>query len=199
MSGLQPTGQQHTAAPALVVFGIDGAGKSHASWFEASEEALAIKAASLMGMRAMRLASDAHRQVVAGVARGRVFGSGRAFVPFAKATLHARLSELAKEVGVLTAPPTGGDEAAGSAPTEEVTGQVGPLKPAHRPGDWPEIQLGSLVLVSEGVGHGWYEGIVIEAKPDDLFVVRWRDWPELPTMVRRRDHLGLLHPDFVDE
>lgn len=186
--------------PAVVVFGTDDAGKSHASWFEASEATLATKAASLMGMTAIPLATDEHRAVVTGVARGRVFGSGRAFVPFAKASLHAKLAALAEEVGVLSAPAPDRDAGGPDGGRGQTApGNDEPGEPAHRPKDWPEIQLGSIVLMSEGVGHGWYVGVVTEAKPDDLFVLKWRDWPEEPTVVRRREHLALFHPDFVDE
>src|SRR5215211_5202766 len=46
------------AAPALVVFGRNEAGKAHASWFDHSEAALAEKAADLMGLRVLRVRTD---------------------------------------------------------------------------------------------------------------------------------------------
>lgn len=181
--------------PAIIVFGKDGAGKAHASWFEEHEAVLATKAAGLMGMRVLALTSDEHRDLVAGVPRGRVFGSGRAFVPFSKSALYAKLNALVPaEAGM-----NGGDAGPEQQDaTSEAHGAAGPNtgEPAHRPSDWVEIQAGSLVLMSEGVGHGWYAGVVTEAKPDDLFVLRWRDWPEERHLVRRREHLALLHPSF---
>ena len=35
--------------------------------------------------------------------------------------------------------------------------------------------------------------VVLEAKAD-LFTLKWRDWPDLPSFVRRRWQLALLHP-----
>jgi hypothetical protein len=62
------------------------------------------------------------------------------------------------------------------------------------PCGWADINVGSLVLASDGPGEGWWESVVIDAKAADLFTLRWRDWPTLPRFVRRRWHLALLHP-----
>src|SRR3954471_18731903 len=79
------------AAMALVVFGRDEAGKAHAAWFDQSEAALAEKAADLMGLRVLRVRTDEHRALAAQLPQGRVFASGRAFVPFVKASLFLQL------------------------------------------------------------------------------------------------------------
>jgi hypothetical protein len=57
-----------------------------------------------------------------------------------------------------------------------------------------EIQVGAIVLVSEGTEHGFYEAVVIEEPGPDLFKVKFRDFPEEPLLVRKRQHLALLHP-----
>ena len=49
------TPKPSSAAPALVVFGRDEAGKAHAAWFDQSEVALAEKAADFMNMRVLRV------------------------------------------------------------------------------------------------------------------------------------------------
>ena len=86
-------------ALAVVVFGRDEAGKPHASSLGTSEAELAEKAAGLMGMRVLRLTSDEERELAAKLPRGRVFGSGRAFVPFVKVGLFDRLEALAQALG----------------------------------------------------------------------------------------------------
>jgi hypothetical protein len=48
-------------------------------------------------------------------------------------------------------------------------------------------------LASSGPEDGWWESVVLEAKAD-LFTLKWRDWPDLPSFVRRRWQLALLHP-----
>src|SRR4051812_39368535 len=77
---------------AVVVFGLDEAGKAHASAFDATTADLAEKAAGLMGMRVLRPETDEQRALAAKLPRGRVFESGRAFVPFVKKGLYESLA-----------------------------------------------------------------------------------------------------------
>jgi hypothetical protein len=74
--------------PALVVFGLDDTKRPHASAFGARQAELAEKAAGLMGMTALRLATAEQKALAAKLPRGRVFASGRAFVPFVRAGLY---------------------------------------------------------------------------------------------------------------
>ena len=85
------------STPALVLFGRDQAGKPHASWFDAGSVELATKAAGLMSMRAVLIETDALREVVASLPRGRLFSSGRAFTPFVKSKLFERLVEATRD------------------------------------------------------------------------------------------------------
>jgi hypothetical protein len=81
--------------PCLVVFGRDEAGKPHASWFDAQSADLAVKAADLMNMRVLKVETEEHKALARQLAPGRVFASGRAFTPFARANLYSKLAELA--------------------------------------------------------------------------------------------------------
>src|SRR4051794_11571913 len=86
-------------ATALVVFGRDNAGKPHASRFEPSEAELAEKAAGLMGMQVLRPETDEQRALAAKLPKGRVFASGRAFVPFVAAGLYGPLAAFGRPAG----------------------------------------------------------------------------------------------------
>jgi hypothetical protein len=88
-----------TDAPSLVVFGRDATGKPHASSFSQSEANLATKA-ELMGLRLLPVQTDTERALAAKLPRGRVFASGRAFVPFIKAALFIELQAAALNSGV---------------------------------------------------------------------------------------------------
>lgn len=88
--------------------------------------------------------------MAAQVPRGRVFATGRAFVPFIKAALLTELQAAALNSGVkplklLTGPaPTEAGE-----PTTTIS--VKPLKgkgtaPVKQPCGWADIQVGSIVL-----------------------------------------------------
>src|SRR3954469_7013739 len=89
--------------PCVVVFGRDEAGKPHASWFDAESADLAIKAADLMNMRVLKVETEEQKALARQLAPGRVFASGRAFTPFARANLYSKLVELAGGATGLTA------------------------------------------------------------------------------------------------
>lgn len=183
--------------PALVVFGTDKGGKPHAAWFATPDVSLATKAAETIGFRALVLCDDAHRSAAAELPQGRVFSSGRAFVPFIGKEVYERLQALA-------AGSTGATSAdirlATQSPEKPVVGDggcfggSGPADPRY-PRSWAGIAIGSLVLITEGEEDGWYEAVVVASKPGGEFTLQWRDWPDLPLLMRRRDEMALLHPN----
>jgi hypothetical protein len=62
------------------------------------------------------------------------------------------------------------------------------------PGSWDAIDVDALVLAQEDGPIGqWWEAIVVN-QANDGFTLRWRDHTALPTIVRERHNLALLHP-----
>lgn len=176
--------------PAVVVFGRDHRGKPHASRFEAADAELAEKAAGLMGMRVLRIASDQHEALAVRLPPGRVFASGRGFMPFVKAELFAQLDA---EPGAFAPERPAG--AVASAPHSPKGGRsAGQVSKA----DWPGIKTGSLVLAAEeGYPTYWYVATVIAERGHDLFELRWWE-DDGTTVVRRREHLGLFPAAAVE-
>ncbi|MBB3952805.1 hypothetical protein [Aureimonas jatrophae] len=80
-------------APAIVVLGRDERSKPHASWFGEADVRAARHAAQLMGMRSLGVAGgdEALAALAARLPSGRLFESGRAFVPFVKGELYDQL------------------------------------------------------------------------------------------------------------
>ena len=183
--------------PALVVFGADKAGKPHAAWFPTPDVSLATKAAATMGFRALVLCDDAQRSVAAELPQDRVFSSGRAFVPFVAKEVYERVQALAggsvratnASIGIVAQSP--GKPGDGSDGCFGGSGQADPRYPRS----WAAIAIGSLVLITEGEEDGWYEAVVVASKPGGEFTLQWRDWPDLPMLLRRRDEMALLHPN----
>jgi hypothetical protein len=68
---------------------------------------------------------------------------------------------------------------------------------ADLPQDWAHIKVGSLVLATEDRTEGYFECIVVEAKPSDMFTLKWRDFPDLETIVRHRSNVALLFPSKI--
>ena len=195
------TGAPGAALPALIVLGLDDGGKAHASWFGEAEVGMAEKAAGMMGMAALPVADASDLKGLADqLPQGRVFESGRAFVPFVKRTLYDAIATHLPPgyqfpVRALDdrPPPKPKKASAPDAP------ESGPTRPEpHRPTDWEKIEVGSLVLATEGPMEGWFEARVTKISPEGVCTLRWRDWVDVPALTRKLIHLALLHPDHRD-
>ncbi len=193
-----------TDKPALVVFGRDEGGKAHGSSFAEGEVKLAEKAAELMNLRVLPVRTEAERALAARVPKGRVFASGRAFVPFIKASLFLELQTAAlnsevKPLTLLTGPTLGsGSEPPSAAPKPATLAKppkangTGPVK---QPCGWADIQVGAIVLAAAPPRYlEWFECVVTATRGEDVFELRYCDWPDEPPFVRRRVQVGLMHP-----
>jgi hypothetical protein len=190
-----------TTVLAIVVFGRDDTGKPHAAAFGHSDAQLAEKAAGLMGMHVLRLETDKARELAGRLPRGRVFASGRAFVPFVKAGLYDALAAFAEVSsgrglpGAVSACTASQSPPDGPVRSEEGQGDRSPAETGNGPPspDWEAIGLGSVVLAPAGPDDGWWEAIVVKVAGDRL-TLRWRDYPDDPLITRQRHRLALLHP-----
>ncbi len=86
MGTLDTVEQTTTSTPApIAVFGLDGSGKPHASYFAGGEAELATNAAAIMGMHVLPLDGPECDGLAEQMPQGRIFEkSRRAFVPFAE-------------------------------------------------------------------------------------------------------------------
>lgn len=191
-----------TPLPALIVLGMDEGGKAHASWFGEAETDLAEKAAGMMGMAALRASTDELRDLAGKLPHGKVFASGKAFVPFTKATtfdkIAAHLPSSYKWPVRAAKPavekPKPGKNA--SAAGDDQSGDVN--EGLTIPEGWDSIVFGSLVLACENADEGWFPARVIQVSAEGLFTLKWRDFPDWPVIVRRTHHLALLHPRHAE-
>ncbi len=191
-----------TALPALIVLGLDDGGKAHASWFGESETDLAEKAASMMGMAALRASNDELRDLAGRLPHGKVFASGKAFVPFVKAATFDKIAThlpssyrwpiRAAKPAAEKPKPGKKASAAGAAQSED------PNEGLTIPEGWDSIVFGSLVLACENVDEGWFPARVIQVSADGLFSLKWRDFPDWPVIVRPTHRLALLHPRHAE-
>jgi hypothetical protein len=184
--------------PAIILFGRDERGRTHASRF-AGEEMCEVKdAARLMGLHLAVADTETLRDLVKRLPAGRLFPSGKGFVPFVKGDLYDRLltatgtpdkprpfTAASKPADV---PSPAGASSGGKG------GSDGPGGAAKAPNDWTGIGIGSTVLACQGPMEGWWEAVVLYTKADDHFVLRWRDFPDEPEIARARKDLGLLPP-----
>ncbi|MGT2481235.1 hypothetical protein ACU4GR_25895 [Methylobacterium oryzae CBMB20] len=146
------------------------------------------------------------RDLAAKLQAGRLFGSGRAFVPFVKAALFDRLLAVA---GIPAAPRPAkaaakpaeaggirggghGRGACGSGAGEPPATRAG----AKAPPGWSQIGIGSRVLAEDEAEGGYYSAKVIATKVDNHFQFEGAGYPDLPEFSRARRALALLHPEM---
>jgi hypothetical protein len=97
-------------APILVVFGIDGEGKTRASRFADGDAELATKAATLLGFRVASIKDEAGHEIADALPDGNVFARGNGFVRLVRQSVFERLSALIDGGVVATPEQRGSDE-----------------------------------------------------------------------------------------
>lgn len=186
--------------PALIVFGTDDTGRPHASVFDQADADKAKAAAGLMGMYSLPVRPAEHTDIVGQLPPGRVFDSGKAFVPFVKGELYDRISALGEAAGVLV--PVGAVDGRGEAETPPAAApesssedaNAEPSGPANAPDPWADIKVGSLVLCQDAEAEGYFEARVVKEKGKGIFTLKFRDYPDEPTVDRQIKQMALLHP-----
>jgi hypothetical protein len=178
--------------PILVVLGIDMTDKPHASRFPERDAPFVVRAAELMGFHVIRVApenTELHT-TAEGLPLGKIFATGRAFVPFVGRAAFDKLAALVE--GGVTIEERASSGAAPVYPradmfTTEAVNTADAL--------WAKVEVGSVVLAAQPdvYGPGWWEGVVVGVDGDDL-TLRWMDTPaEEPFHASRRD-IALRHP-----
>ncbi|KQQ78447.1 hypothetical protein ASF70_22740 [Rhizobium sp. Leaf321] len=181
------------------MIGLDDRGKPHASWFGSSDIAKAEAAADLMDMALIEVNGDELVAIAAKLPQGKLFESGKAFVPFVERETYDRLAAHldADYIAASAARVEAAAAAAGAGAADYAKVSKGETK-GRQPSDWSKLMVGDIVLASEGLDDGWWEAKIEEILPEDRFRLRWREWPELEEFTRGIVDLGLLHPKHVD-
>ena len=92
--------------PITVVLGIGTDGKAHASRFERHDQPFVARAAALMGFHVISVSPENEELhgIAAALPLGKIFATGRAFVPFVSRAAFEKLAPLV-EGGIGTAKP----------------------------------------------------------------------------------------------
>lgn len=117
---------------ALIVFGRDDKGKAHASRYSEADRIAAMKAAHLMGFKALAVTKDAIRHIADELPQGRLFDSGKAFVPFVKEgrclALEAHAKQFPDDVLILSSEQIAELEAEDAAHKDNANEETGGAK-----------------------------------------------------------------------
>jgi hypothetical protein len=167
------------STPPLIVLGYDDQQKPRGARFVDAKPDLVAKAADLMDLKVYQATAPDVAAIAKKLPVGRLYANGRGFVPNIRQDLYSDLIvELAVEPASALSPENDKDSL-----------------PAARglPRTWDEIAPGHLVIAQESLQNGWWEAIVIDRK-DDVFTLRFRDYPKLPKFFRHRSGIALMNP-----
>jgi hypothetical protein len=186
--GKQPEKKTGGAPDKLFVFGLDDDGKPRGARFSEFNEKV-VSAAGQMKLTSVHPASPAVTEIAMKLPIGRLYASGKAFVPPIRRDL------LGKLKAALEAP---GDESQVHQPAPaqaaEKAKATGGVVAAGLPRSWESIDVGQLVLVEDDdPGYGWWPCLVTK-REDQVLTLRLRDYPDKGTYVRHVAQVGLLNP-----
>ncbi|MEH2565587.1 hypothetical protein [Bradyrhizobium sp. AZCC 2289] len=186
--GKQPEKKTANAPDKLFVFGLDEDGKPRGARFAEFNEKV-VSAAAQMKLASVHPASPAVAEIGMKLPVGRLYASGKAFVPPVRRDL------LGKLKAALEAP---GDESQVQQPAPaqaaEKAKAASGVVAAGLPRTWGSIEVGQLVLVEDDdPGYGWWPCLVTE-RNKDVLTLRLRDYPDKGTYVRHIAQVGLVNP-----
>ena len=171
------TKEPNGTAPDLIVLGPDDEGKPRAARFPAGQTNLVAKAAKAMNLTVCKADGEALAELAKKLHPGRLYATGRAFVPPVGRSVFNKIVEQLKLAG---------------QPVPEELDQETTDQPAPRlPATWDEIAVGHLVIAYEK--PAWWEAIVV-ARDGDMLTLRWRDYPQQANVVQHAGSVALLKP-----
>jgi hypothetical protein len=147
------------SGPELIVLGRDEAGKPQAARFPAGHNDLVTKAAKAMNLTVCKAESADVAELAKKLPTGRLYSTGRGFVPAVGRSLYDRLVEQLKLAGQPV--PGEPDQPNGD---RSAAPQVAPGLPTG----WNDIAVGHLVIAHDSAIRGWWEAIVLGRDGDML-------------------------------
>ena len=181
------TKEPNGTAPDLIVLGPDDEGKPRAARFPAGQANLVAKAARAMNLTVCNADGAALADLAKKLHPGRLYATGRAFVPPVGRNLYGKIVEQLKLAGQPVPETTEQTDTERSAAEQPAPGL---------PATWDDIAVGHLVIARDStVDDGWWEAIVV-ARDGDMLTLKWRDYQQ-PNVVRHAGAVALLKPTPV--
>jgi hypothetical protein len=176
--------------PPLYVFGLDENGKPRGARFSEVRDDV-VSAALDMKCWVVYPAPEAFVPFGMKLPLGRLYASGRAFIPNIRRDLYDKLF-AAKGDNAAFLDKYKSTEPSGDDASKPAVACVSPVT-SGLPQSWDAIGVGHMVLVHQSPEDGWWESVVIQ-REDEILTLRFRDYPRLPTMVRHISAVALVNP-----
>jgi hypothetical protein len=172
------------------VFGLDDKGKPRGARFAEFNER-ALNFALELNLTGVHPASPAFTDTGMKLPPGRLYSSGKAFIPNIR-------RDLVEKLGATLAAP--GDESQTHQPAkppedhsdETTVRTISPIT-SGLPRTWENVGAGHVVLIHESPADGWWEATV-EVRDAEILTLRFRDYPRQPKFQRHISQVALINP-----
>jgi hypothetical protein len=180
--------------PALFVFGLDENGKPRGARFSEARDEI-VNAALNMGCWVVHRAPEEFGPHGMKLPVGRLYASGRAFIPNIRRALYHKLVATKGDSGKRLQTEGDSETDSPSSPYDSASSEVRCVSPVTSglPRYWDDIGVGHMVLVHQSAEDGWWEAVVIQ-RESEILTLRFRDYPRLPTLVRHISAVALVNP-----
>jgi hypothetical protein len=169
--------------PELIVLGRDDQGKPQAARFPSDQADLVAKAAKAMNLMTCKVDGGALAELAKRLPIGRLYATGRGFVPSVGRSLYGKIIEQLQLAGQPV--PRDADQSPADQPAPGL------------PTTWDDIAVGHLVIARDhSTSNGWWEAIVL-ARDGDMLTLKWRDYPQQAKVVQHVGSVALLKPTPV--
>jgi hypothetical protein len=165
----------------LIVLGRDDNGKPLAARFPSDQASVVAKAAKAMNLTVCKANGGPLTELAKKLPVGRLYATGRGFVPPVRRGLY---DELVEQLGL-----------AGQPLPKDLAQATAKESAPGLPISWNDISVGHLVIAHEGAKDGWWEAIVV-ARDGDMLTLKWRDYDQ-PNVTRHVGSVALLMPTPV--
>jgi hypothetical protein len=190
--------QDAAFASPVFTFGLDDNGKPRGAKFLQGLNDDLVNAALRMNCRVIQNHSAALTALGVKLPVGRVYASGKAFIPNIRRDLYDKLETARQQppeevegvapVNLFTEPPAASDTGDKPASVACTSPMVSGL-----PKTWDSIDVGQMVLAYEGPGEGWWEAVVVK-REEEILTLRYRDYPKVPNFQRHLTTVALINP-----
>lgn len=180
----------------LFIYGIDPDGKPRGARYNTVRDDL-INAAFDLKCRIVRPIPDQLATIAAKLPLGRIYASGKAFIPIIKRPLYDKLKEahskyerVEEKERKITAADISRGIVQSIAQSDLVLGKkaVG-----NKPVSWEAITVGDEVLALISPDDGWWSCVIAE-RDGDLLTLRYSDYPKKPVFVRHISTIARVYP-----